>query len=58
MQIELGKLKRCPQRYREYVSGGGHLNACPGGLESIIEACPGGRNNIEACPGWWNKTEA
>ena len=29
--------------YREYVSGGGHLNACPGGLEGIIEACPGGR---------------
>ena len=22
--------------------GGGHLNACPRGLESIIEACPGG----------------
>ena len=22
--------------------GGGHLNACPGGLEGIIEACPGG----------------
>ena len=23
--------------------GGGHLNACPEGLEGIIEACPGGR---------------
>ena len=22
--------------------GGGHLNPCPGGLEGIIEACPGG----------------
>ena len=29
--------------YKEYVSGGCHLNACPGGLEGIIEACPGGR---------------
>ena len=26
----------------EYVPGGGHLNPCPGGLEGIIEACPGG----------------
>ena len=22
--------------------GGGHLNHCPGGLEGIIDACPGG----------------
>ena len=22
--------------------GGCHLNPCPGGLEGIIEACPGG----------------
>ena len=29
----------------EYVSGGGHLNACPGGLEGIIEACPGGKQH-------------
>ena len=35
----------------EYVSGGGHLNACPGGLEGIIEACPLGWNKTEACPG-------
>ena len=28
--------------YREYVTGGGRLNPCPGGLEGIIEACPGG----------------
>ena len=34
--------KWCPGGYREYVSGGGHLNACPGGLEGIIEACSGG----------------
>ena len=34
--------KWCPGGYWEYVSGGGHLNACPGGLEGIIEACPGG----------------
>ena len=27
-------------------------------LECIIEACPGGGNNIEACPGGWNKIEA
>ena len=34
--------KWCPGGYREYVTGGGHLNPCPGGLEGIIEACPGG----------------
>ena len=28
--------------YREYVTEGGHLNPCPGGLEGIIDACPGG----------------
>ena len=49
--------KWCLGGYREYVSGGGHLNACPGGLECIIEACPGGEgNNIEACPGGIYKT--
>ena len=32
----------CPGGYREYVPGGGHLNACLGVLEGIIEACPGG----------------
>ena len=43
--------KWCPGGYREYVSGGGHLNACPG-LEGIIEACPVGEGNyMEACPG-------
>ena len=25
-----------------YVLGGGHLKAYPGGLQGIIEACPGG----------------
>ena len=35
--------KWCSGGYREYVSGGGHLYACPEGLEGIIEACPGGR---------------
>ena len=34
--------KWCPGGYREYVPGGGHLKACPGGSEGIIEACPGG----------------
>ena len=42
--------------YWKYVPGGGHLNACPGGLEVITDACPGrmeqktsvGRLN---CPG-------
>ena len=28
--------------YWEYVPGGGHLDACPGGIEGISEACPGG----------------
>ena len=28
-----------------------------GGLEGIIEACPGEWNNIEDCPGGWGKTE-
>ena len=55
--------KWCPGGCREYVPGGGHLNACPrrgggGGLEGIIEACPGEWNNIEDCPGGWGKTEA
>ena len=26
----------------EYVPGGGNFNPCRGGLEGIIEACPGG----------------
>ena len=34
--------KWCPGGYWDNVSGGGHLNACPGGLEDITEACPGG----------------
>ena len=34
--------KWCPGGYREYVPGGGHLNARPGGLEGIIAACLGG----------------
>ena len=40
--------------------GGGHLNACPGGLEGIIEACPGGRGTTQKLVqlGGWNKTEA
>ena len=44
---------------------GGHLKACPRGLEGIIDACPGGGgggggewNKIEACPGGRNKIEA
>ena len=45
--------------HRQYVPWpwGGHLIACPGGLEGILEACPGrgggggGGSNIEACPG-------
>ena len=41
----------CPGGYREYVTGGGHLNPCPGGLEGIIEACPGGWGKTEARPG-------
>ena len=32
--------KWCPGGYTEYVPGDGHLNACLGGLEGIIEACP------------------
>ena len=27
------------------------LNACPGGLEGIIEACLGGVEQNKACPG-------
>ena len=33
------------------VPGGDHLNACPGGLEDIIEACPGGI--CMSVPGRW-----
>ena len=35
-------INRVPGGYRGYVTGGGHLNHCPGGLEGIIDACPGG----------------
>ena len=44
---------KCPGGYREYVPGGGHLNARPRGLEGMIEACPCSRgwDKIEACPG-------
>ena len=42
--------------------GGGWSFKClspgGGGLEGIIEACPGEWNNIEDCPGGWGKTEA
>ena len=44
--------------YWHSVPGGGHLNACPGGLEGITEACPGGWNKTQACPGGSNITEA
>ena len=40
--ISLHDNKWCPGGYREYVPGGGHLKACPKGLEGKIEACPGG----------------
>ena len=39
--------------------GGGHLNACPGGVRRHNRSLSRGEgNNIEACPGGWNKTEA
>ena len=58
-------IKGVQGEYRDNVPRGGHLNACPGGLEGITEgiteACPGGMeqntsvsrglNKIEACPG-------
>ena len=41
--------------YREY---GGHLNACPGRLEGITEACPGGMEQNTSVSRGWNKIEA
>ena len=43
--------------YREYVPGYGHLNTCPGGLESITEACPGGGGGGGGGGDGWNKTQ-
>ena len=43
--------KWCPGRYN--VQRGGHLNACTGRLEGIIEhmqACPG--RHLQVCPGY------
>ena len=46
----------CPGGMGNMSRGGGHLNACPGGLEGIIEAWSRGEvNNIEACPGGGTK---
>ena len=56
--------KWCPRGYREYVTGGGHLNPCPrwgggGGVRRHNRSLSRGEwNNIEDCPGGWGKTEA